>query len=231
MKRTNTLYLFAALAMGGATMCAPSCQADPLSGFFLGGSFGRSQNEYDLGFVDAAYEGSAVAAGDKLKLTSSSVQRTANAWWANLGYMFTPYFGIDASFLHLGELTHRAAGTLEAPSGTYPAIISATVTSHGPALSLLGRFPLTDSFDVDVRLGDYDGKTDLTEGLYFNSRYRVAPTSASASSLLAGMGVAYNFAAHWTVRLDYLRINQAGNDKTVGSYSVNMATAGATFTF
>jgi opacity protein-like surface antigen len=134
-------------------------------------------------------------------------------------------------FIHLGELSHRADGTLEASTGDKPVITTATVRSHGPALSALGRLPLTDSLDIELRLGDYFGRTILTHGFEFDSKYQATTLSANASSLLAGVGAAYTFAGHWSVRLDYLRINRAGQDNTVGKYSANLATIGARFTF
>ncbi len=230
MNRANIGYLGATILLGGAVY-GQVARADGLSGLYVGGSFGRAQNEYDTAYVDDKFQKDAKAAGDTLKYTSSSVQKTDNTWWVNAGYLPWPYFGFDAAFLHLGELTYQATGTLQSLFGNEPVLTTATVTSHGPALSLLGRLPLADAFEVDIRVGDYDGKTTLTPGLLFRSKYTTTPTSATNSSLLVSVGAAYTFAGHWSIRLDYIRINQAGNSNTVGTYNVNLATAGATFTF
>jgi opacity protein-like surface antigen len=198
---------------------------------YLGASVGRERNEYDSGFVDDIYEHAATEVGDELKFTSRSVNRLDNMWWTYVGYMFTPNIGIDAGFMHLGELTYLATANVQAGTATKPAAINATLTSHGPTLSLLLRLPLTESWDVNMRLGDYYGKTQLVTGLDFESKYTAAPQSSSGSSLLVTAGTAYGFAGHWTVRLDYLRINQAGNGATTGKYDVNALAAGITFIF
>lgn len=230
MKLTRIGSMCAAVVLCGTTF-GRTVRADALSGLYVGGSFGRSQNDYGTAFVDDQYQQAAGEVGDELKFNSASTQRTADTWWADLGFLPWQYVGFDASFIHLGELTHRATGTLLAATGDKPVLTTATVVSRGPALSLVARLPLTDSLDLDLRLGDYYGKTILTHGLDFQSKYTVAAQSASASSLLAGVGGAYTFAGHWSVRLDYLRINRAGDGNTVGNYSANLATAGVTFTF
>jgi hypothetical protein len=210
---------------------AQTLRADALSGLYVGGSFGRAQNDYQTAFVDDQYQQAAKEAGDTLKFTSSSVRRTDDTWWVNTGYLPWSYFGFEAAFIHLGELTHRASGTLEAFGGDKPVITTASITSHGPALSLLARIPMTDALDVDLRVGDYLSKTTLTHGFVYESKYSANNVSASASSLLAGVGAAYTFLGHWSIRLDYLRIERAGDGNSVGKYNANLATVGAAFTF
>jgi hypothetical protein len=230
MKRSRIGYLCVTIVLVGITYASTSC-ADGLSGVYIGGSYGRAENLYDTRFVDGQYQNAATGAGETLKFTSSSVQRWSNAWWANAGYMPSSYFGIDAAFIHLGELTHRASGEVKNLLGMEPFIDSATVTSHGPALSLRLRLPLSDSFAVDMRVGDYYGKTSLTVASYFRSKLTQTPFTHSGSSFLASVGGGYSFAGHWSLRLDYLRVNDAGNSGDVGTYSVNMAAAGVSFTF
>jgi hypothetical protein len=54
--------------------------------------------------------------------------------------------------------------------------------------------------------------------------------TANASSLLAGLGVSYVFLGHWSARLDYLRIQDAGNS-TTGKYNAGILAVGASYTF
>jgi opacity protein-like surface antigen len=149
---------------------------------------------------------------------------------ADAGYWFGEHFGFDAAFLHLGELTYRVAETLKTSTGDEPIDTAATVSSRGPAIALLGRLPLTDALEVDMRVGDYLGKSTRTTRLEFNSIFGTSTQSATKSSLLVGAGGGYTFGEHWTVRVDYILISQAG-DTSVGRFNVDLATAGVTFTF
>jgi opacity protein-like surface antigen len=230
MQRVNTPYLCMAIMLACVSY-GGTLHAQGLSGIYLGGSIGRERNEYDTAFVDDIYEHDAAEAGDKLKYTARSVNRLDNMWWAYAGYMFTPNVGIDAGFIHLGELTYLTSAKLESAAATRPVATNATLTSHGPALSLLLRLPLTESWEVNMRLGDYYGKSQLVTGLDFNSKYTASPHSSTGSSLLVTAGTAYGFAGHWTIRLDYLRVNQAGDGDTTGKYDVDAIAAGFTFVF
>jgi opacity protein-like surface antigen len=48
---------------------------------------------------------------------------------------------------------------------------------------------------------------------------------------LAGVGAAYTVGGHVSIRLDYLRVNKTGSSDATGKFSVNMATAGVSYTF
>lgn len=230
MKPTRTKYRIAAIVFSGV-ICAQSARADGLSGLYLGGDFGRAHNDYDPAYVDNQFQNEVGALGYKLKFNSSSVQRDDNAWWVGSGYMLWTHFGFDAAFLRLGELTGSTSATLQGQTGHLPATISATLASHGPAVSLIARLPLADSLDVDMRIGDYYGKTTLTGTLGVESKSISIQHSSSSSSLLVGIGAAYTLVGHWTIRLDYLRIDQAGNSNSAGTFNVNLAAAGLVYTF
>jgi hypothetical protein len=229
MTRTSLGFLLAAITLGAAL--DEKVLADDLSGAYLGANFGRARNSYDTGAIDTQIEEIAAGADETVKFTARSVRRLSDAWWVNTGYFFTPYFGMDAAFFHIGEVKYLAVGKLSI-SGASQSLSTATeVSSRGPALSLIGRLPLTESFEADLRVGDYYGKAVLDNQLTVGSKGVSISSSKSNSSLLAGVGGAYTFGGHWSIRLDYLRVNQTGDTNSVGRFSVNLATAGVSYTF
>jgi opacity protein-like surface antigen len=155
----------------------------------------------------------------------------SDVWSASVGYLFTPYFGIDAAFMHLGEIKYIATGTLQGAVDSQYLETTNEISSHGPALSLIIRLPLSESWAVDVRAGDYLGKTTSDNNTAAGSNSEFVAESKATSSLLAGVGAAYSFAGHWTFRIDYLHVHQTGDQETGGKFSVNLATAGIAFTF
>jgi|SRR5580658_361516 opacity protein-like surface antigen len=215
----------------GAAVLAQSVAADDLSGAYLGGNFGRARNSYDTGFIDGQIASAAADSGDTVDFSARSIQRMSDAWWADAGYFFTPYVGIDAAFLHIGEMKYVAVGRLTSLFGSQSIRTENEVTSHGPALSLILRLPLTESFAADLRLGDYYGKAALDDSVNVGSNSTSTIASKSGSSLLAGVGASYTIGGHVSIRLDYLRINKTGSDDTIGKFSVNLATAGVSYTF
>jgi hypothetical protein len=220
----------------GAANCfglvlAGAARADDFAGVFVGANFGRALSSYDTGYIDQGYVSQATANGDSLDITSRSVHRFDDVWWGDVGYFFNPYVALDAAFLHLGEVRYKTTGLVN-EGGTDDASATTTeVTSRGPALSLLGRLPLTDSFEADLRLGDYIGKSVFYNRIDVLAQRAVVTASKTTSSLLVGVGGAYTFAGHWSVRLDYLRADRTGDSATGGKFTVNVASAGVSFTF
>jgi opacity protein-like surface antigen len=216
------------LGVGARTETA---NADDLSGAYLGGNFGRARNNYDTGNIDGQISSAAAESGDSIDFTDRSIQKMSDAWWFDAGYFFTQYVGIDAAFLHIGDIKYVAVGTVTASGGNQSLSTWNEISSHGPALSLILRLPLSESFEADLRVGDYFGKSTWDNTLSFSSHSDYARQSNSDSSLLAGLGASYTFAGHWSLRLDYLRVNQTGDSNTTGKFSVNLATAGVSYTF
>jgi hypothetical protein len=224
---TVTLWL-------GAVLCC-AARADDFSGNFsgvyVGGNFGRALNSYNTGYVDQVYETQASELGSSVGVTSRSVHRFVDVWWGDAGYYFTPYVALDAAYLHLGELRYKTTGEINVGGAENPTATSTEVISRGPALSVLGRLPLTDSFEADLRLGDYFGKTGFYSRIEAFGESSVVTASKTSSSLLAGIGGAYTFAGHWSVRVDYLRVQKTGDSASSGKFSINVASAGVSFTF
>jgi hypothetical protein len=211
--------------------CVTAGHAEDVSGWYFGVNGGIGRNEYKTAFVDNQYRSQAAAAGDTLTYDSNAAHRDEDVWWVDTGYLPWAYLGLEAEFFHLPEFTHRNFGTAVSSNGNESVITVGGVTSHGPALSLIGRLPLTDAFEADIHVGDYLGKSSLVAGLQVGSNYEVSTVSTTRSSLLAGVGGAYTFAGHWSVRFDFLHFNKVGDGHEVGQFDVNMLTVGAAFTF
>lgn len=211
------------------TFAAPAL-ADGMEGLYLGGSGGLAKIGYDNSAFQTEVQ-NGVAGFGTLDFTSAELHDRKAAWWANAGYMAWPFVGIDASYLHLGEMYNQVNGTFVANDGTTRSVGAATrVSSRGPALGLLFQLPLTEHLDVNLRVADYYARTTLTN-IVNSASYTTAIQTSNRSSLLAGLGVSYVFAGHWSARLDYLRIEHAGDSTTTGKYNAGILAAGLSYTF
>ena len=220
------LGILISILLGGL---AQPALADGISGLYLGGSGGLAKIDYDNSAYQTQLQ-NAVTGFGTLDFTSASLHDRKTAWWANVGYMAWPYIGIDASYLHLGELYNQVDGSFTGNGGTTTSVGAATrVSSKGPALGLLFRLPLAESLDINLRVADYYARSTLTNILNAAS-YSTTIQTSNRSTLLAGLGVSYVFLGHWSARLDYLRIEHAG-DNTTGRYNASILAAGASYTF
>jgi opacity protein-like surface antigen len=102
--------------------------------------------------------------------------------------------------------------------------------SEGPALGLLFQLPVVENLDLNLRLADYYSRTTSTN-IFNSSKYTTIVNTANSSSLLAGLGVSYVFAGHWSARLDYLRMEHAGDSATTGKYNATILAVGASYNF
>jgi opacity protein-like surface antigen len=208
----------------------PPVFADGISGLYIGASVGLAKIATDNAAYQAELENEAAGLGT-LEFTSAELHDRKAAIWANVGYMVWPYVGIDLSYLHFGELYNQVNGSFTSSfDGSSNFVGAATrLSSKGPALGLLFRVPILENFDVNLRFADYYARTKLTNIL--NSLgYTTAVQSANRSSLMVGMGASYLLTGHWSARLDYLRVQHAG-DSTIASYNIGMIAVGATYTF
>lgn len=222
--RYRILLLVAVIALGR------TARAEDFNGLYIGGSVGRAQ----IGTNNALFQSeiaSSVASSGSLDFTKAALSKRSTAWWTYTGYMLGPYVGIEASYVHFGRLRNQVWGTYTPTGGTLESVHATTLLrSDGPALGFVFRLPLTDGLDLDFRLADYYGHTRLAYGLSAAQSTATRGT-ANSSSLLLGMGAAYTFAGHWSAKLDYMRIDRAGNSTTVVRYNIDMLAVGMSYTF
>jgi opacity protein-like surface antigen len=229
--RFKTLRTITAATAISAVGVYGAARADDVGGVYFGGNFGRAHNTYDTGFIDSEIASAASGEGDSASYRARSIRRMSDVWWGDAGYLFNPYIGVEAAFFHLGQMKYWAVGTFTDPNGAQSLSTKTEVTSHGPALSLVLRLPFSETFEADLRAGDYYGKTTTNTLITIASESAPNSASKSSSSLLVGVGAAYTIAAHWSLRADVLRVNKAGDSSTVGRFSVNLVTLGASYTF
>jgi hypothetical protein len=198
-------------------------------GFFVGGNVGRAPIETDNTRYQSALEASASDSGS-LVFTKAALAKRDVAFSVDTGYMFMPYVGVEASYFRFGRVSNQLAGSYSGSDGTSESVYAATVLqSRGPALGLLIRVPLIESIDLNFRLADYYAHTEVTSTL-IAAEHTSGTVTSNGSSLMAGIGVSYTLGGHWVTKLDYLRVNQAGSDKTM-KYDISMASVGVTYAF
>jgi opacity protein-like surface antigen len=225
----SAMWCGLSVAAGLFLMSQAARADDDAGGFFVGGNVGRAPIETNNTQYQNTLEASAAGSGS-LVFTKAALAKRDVAFSVDTGFMFMPYVGAEASYVRFGRVSNQLAGSYAGTDGTSESVYAATVLqSRGPVLGLLFRLPLLDNVDVNLRLADYYAHTELTSTL-IAAQHTSGTTTSNSSSLLAGLGLSYTFAGHWLAKLDYLRVNQAGNDKTM-KYDISMASAGVAYAF
>lgn len=213
----------------GLILLGPNARADDGGGFFVGGNVGRAPIETNNTQYQTQLEASAAGSGS-LIFNKAALAKRDIAFSLDGGYMFAPYVGVEASYFRFGRVSNQLAGAYVGTDGTSEPVYAATVLeSRGPVLGLLFRLPIIDDLAMNFRLGDYYGHTTLTNTVVA-AEHTSGTVTSNSSSLLAGIGVSYTIEGHWLAKLDYLRVDQAGSDKTM-KYDISLVSAGISYAF
>jgi OOP family OmpA-OmpF porin len=227
MKTLPTWAAGTALATVLLTAFSVPAAADD-SGWYLGANVGATLSTYSRSGLDNALT---AAFSDELAVTSSALDKPSTIWWADVGYMFSPNVGIEASYLDLRTLKYDAAGTRTNPLGSSQVTAHLDIKSQGPALALVGALPLWNACTVDARAGVYAGKTSTDYTSQVGTTSNAGSESTTAGSVLLGIGASYRVATHLALRLDYLYIHGIHEKVLAESFNASVLTAGVTYAF
>jgi OmpA-OmpF porin, OOP family len=125
------------------------------------------------------------------------------------GGYFSNYLGAELGYIDFGKIS-RAGGSTKA---------------EGIQLSLVGKVPLADSFNLTGRLGTTYGRTDTSANILSG----VGTGKANGFGVLYGIGLEYAFSPQWSAVVQYdeqeLKFVNSGRD------TVNVTSAGVRYRF
>src|SRR5262249_25325687 len=81
------------------------------TGFYVGANVGRVLSTYHRTDVDNAEIASFGGAKGGYSLGTSSIDKDHVMWSFDVGYMISPNFGVEASYLYLGGIKYSSYGT------------------------------------------------------------------------------------------------------------------------
>jgi OOP family OmpA-OmpF porin len=173
---------------------------------------------------------------------SSKLDDTVSPWGAQVGYRFNNWVAVEVGYVNLGEATYTLSGAI---AGNYAffdgtAVVNRPlaggfesgidVTSQGITAAALGMLPLGQHFDLHLRGGIYYADTRVTQRLryidlvdqsdVFNLLHHRA--DASQTELFAGVGAAWNINESFTLRVEYQKFFDIGDDEKTGESDVDV---------
>lgn len=253
---TNKAGWLAGVALGCA-LATPAALAEEYRGFYFtvwGGSgeydvAGKAANdEAILDGLDAELAVLPIQPFTQVTLApeGSTQDDSLTPWGAQIGFRFNKWVAVEAGYVDLGEFLYSMTGTLTGtygflcdtcdPAGIYTRPLAGDfqrakqITSNGITASVLGMFPLSQSFDLHLRGGLYYADTRVTDRLrymsaefeddVFNLYHR--RVDASQMELLAGIGGAWNINESFALRVEYQKYFDVGDDEKAGESDVDV---------
>jgi OmpA-OmpF porin, OOP family len=208
-----------ALAVALALVAGSAVAAD--DGFYVGAGLGYSSwnvndnklnNAIDNALFDLEYDAA---------VSKSSTTQTATPWELYVGYRFNKYFATELGWIDNGGSNYKAQLTdsFGDPAGT----VKGTRNASGWPLSVLGIYPIDQSWEVFARAGVYFGSTDTKATILAPDGDVIAKehnNGKSTTNFIGGLGMNYNFMDAWQVRLEWFAIPSFGDTK-YGSGNLN----------
>jgi opacity protein-like surface antigen len=226
------------------------------SGFYVGAAGGRSEQRLDkqAGVGPVAVLVAAPQAGfvpnpvtpapglpifiptDAAFLTpETTVDDTSVGWNVSLGYRVNKYLAAELAYVNSGEasLMQRYASFTVVPV-PFPDIYRGyTVTSRGPALSVLGSLPLSSQWEVFLRGGvlfakqEVETQTNIIDATVPSVLYLDREFSDEVYTV--GAGVQWAFLPRWTARLEYQRTDDLQANEIMGESRIDQASLSVLF--
>ena len=221
-----------ALAIMSLGILAGPAMADE-TGFYVGANALTLLSTYRRADIDNAFSSAISESDSSFALGPSSVERARYSWQVNFGYMLTPNFGVEVSFLDLGKFRYSGFGsTTSAADGTPSEVhLDLDVRSHGPALAAVGVLPMTNYWDLEARVGAMQAKTKSTFSTLTGDGTNSGAFSKNSTVVMASVGTAFTVTTHVVLRVDYLRIQHIKEKALDRNFNVDGATAGVAYVF
>lgn len=201
-------------------------------GFYAGGFYGESENELEQGPFAATALVVYSDYGFEAQEVTSSFETGDSTYSFFGGYRWLRNLAFELGYLDLGSVKYadQASGIFLGtgePENWNQRISSST---SGFTLSALGILPLNHRIEAFARGGVLLSSGEL--------RYRISDGVGSDSQsgsksdvdLLAGVGLGFTFAEIYTLRAEYQRVFDAGDEAT-GEADVDVYALGITVVF
>ena len=220
----GVLLLIAGLVSGR------SAQAQQ-EGFYVGVAYGQTKKEADIAPYDTYATGIFQQVEFFPSSFSSRVDDKDTGYGFVGGYRFTPHWAVEGGYAELGAIQYRANAQGVSPEGADSATLNVDNETSGITLSGLAILPISYRMELYGRLGVMLTTTSFQTFYKENVRGELeGEESDSSTDWLAGAGVSMSFLEIYNLRLEYMRVFDAGTE-SFGEADLDMLSLGITVTF
>ena len=166
-----------------------------------------------------------------------SADETDVGWNFSLGYRVNKYLAAELAYVDSGEASlvehYRPLSFSPIPSPVTELNRSYTVTSRGPALSVLGSLPLGSKWELFLRGGVLFAKQEVEARTTAIGGSAITPSPIerdfSDEVVTVGAGVQWAFLPRWTARLEYQRTDDLQANEIMGESRIDQASLSVLF--
>jgi opacity protein-like surface antigen len=166
---------------------------------------------------------------------TASFDSEDSAYGFVVGWRLTEHIALEGGYLDLGDVSYRehSDGLFVDPPPIEAASLQQNIESStsGIALSALGILPLSYRWEVYARGGVLISNNTASLFITDGSGSEKFRASKSGFDMLAGVGMSFSVVEIYSVRLEYQRVFDAGEDDTIDPADVDAAMLSVTVSF
>lgn len=224
-------YRLLASSVAAVMMCAGAVSSAHAEGWYSSltggaGTIDLSKNTLDTSF-SAQMDAAVTARTRALDGYSSTFDDSSGVWAVNVGYQWNRYFAVEVGYIDLGQAAYTANFTSSdnddlTTDPTYS--FRARFENSGPTVAALGIFPFGDKFEIHGRGGILFSRSRFTLPVVDAATpplTAATPLTLSSrearertSDFFVGVGGGWNINENFTLRIDYQRYLDVGDNDT-----------------
>lgn len=188
-------------------------------GFYFGIAGGMTSADLSKNDLDGRYQSLLIDDSYDVLGYESTLDDSDTSWGVQVGYQWGPHFAAEIGYVDLGKAVYEADFLVEdllSPGDMYVGSERTRFRSSGPTVAVLGLLPLGETFDIHGRAGILFARNRITEqsrDYYTGEVLGSQEFSGNSKDLFAGIGGAWNINANYTMRLEYQRYFDVGDDE------------------
>ncbi|HEX7012836.1 MAG TPA: outer membrane beta-barrel protein [Steroidobacteraceae bacterium] len=212
----------AVVAAAGLGLLASTAARSEQIGFYFELSGGPVSVDLSKSGFDSTLIQSALDSGFASASVTSTLDDSDQGWGVQVGYRWNRYVAAELGYVNLGEALYEAQVTLDDGVGNTAVIaLDNRFQTTGFVASVLGMFPLTERFDVHARAGLFVADTRVRERAVsiepdLPETFTSIQTRSDSKDFFGGIGAAWNINDSYSVRVEYQRFLDVGEDEDIG---------------
>jgi len=204
------------------TLCLATIGAMPLQaaepGIYVTAGVGAAEEDPGASIGTNFSVGFPPAGIVHLEPDSVEVEGGDLAWSIGVGYQFNRYLAAEFEYLDFGSTDVAEVYSLDPTQFPFVGSLTKRYSSKttGPAVSILGKLPVGESFAFYLRAGVFWADRNLDMPLALG----LEESAYGDTVWLGGVGVDWSFAGRWGVRAEYQLSGETGDTIIAAGSSV-----------
>jgi opacity protein-like surface antigen len=214
--KLSRAWVLAALGLVSGTAAAADDR-----GFYVGFGAGIALADVEQSEFDGLLMDVVGSAGLEVLDRTSKVSDSDASLGLLVGYRFLPWLAVEAEWLTLGKVDYEAHVDVTDGAVVMPLKTTIVTDAKGVAFSALGLWPVSPQWDLYGRAGVLLADTSASVRFTSEGVSNTLSDSQSAQEALFGVGAGWKVSPTWTVRFDYQRFLDVGDEDLLGEASID----------